>query len=184
MEMSSRSTLKNEVIVRRNPGDLTVIEFLDAGITHIARADWHKAYIRPEDRPRVEGRTFEEFRLARVLRAKNSELADRDPDWDETHKMAEDMQDYAAASPRLTNRVRAEGERERILKQNEHRFKRESDTAAGVDEGDDLQARLEAMDPPVSEPEVPPVADQDADEALDALRQGRRRSRTRTRQED
>ncbi len=184
MEMSPRFASKNEVIVRRDPSDLTAIQFLDPGITDIARADWHVAHICSAHRRRVEGQTLEEYLLGEAVRAKNPDLVERDPDRDETRQLVKDMQKDAATSPRLTDRVRAEGERERILKQTRHRVEREKNTAVGVAEGGDLQARLEAMDRPVPEPEVPPVADEDADEALDALRQGRPRSRTRTRRED
>ena len=184
MEMSPRFASNNEVIVRRDPGDLTAIHFLDAGVTDIARGDWHVAEICSAHRRRAEGQTLEEYLLGKALRAKDPELVERDPDWDETRQLVKDMQEDAAASPRLRDRVRAEGERERVLKQTKHRVERERNTAAGVAEGGDLQARLEAMDPPAPEADGPLAADQDADEALDALRRGRPRSRTRTRRED
>ena len=184
MEMSPRFASKDEVIVRRDPGNLTAIQFLDAGVADIARGDWHVAEICSAHRRRAEGQTLEEYRLGNALRAKNPDLVERDPEWNETRQLVKDMREDAAASPRLTDRRRAEGERERVLKQSKHRVERERNTAAGIAEGGDLQARLEAMDSPASPIDMPPAADQDADQALDALRKGRPRSRTRTRRED
>ncbi len=145
LEMAPGRGGEREVVVRRNPGDLTVIQFLDAGVGDPTREVWHDAHICAAHKPRVVGRTLDEYRLAKQLRANSPDLSNDDLDWNRTYEMVgADLQDEAS-SHRLGDRVRAEGKRERIIQQAERRTTTERN-AGTIEEGDDLQARLDATE--------------------------------------
>ena len=165
MEMKATSSSDREVLVRRNPGDLTTIQFLDVRVTDISEESWHAATICPEHLPRVEGLTLVEYRLARALRRQNPDVfADDDPEWTSTRLAVRENLEDDAASPRLTDRVRAEGRLERKVKQAEHTVLRLNEVAQGP-MGDDLQSSLgvsTSAESPVSTDPAPPATPGDA----------------------
>ena len=161
LEMASGSELQREVIVRRNPGDLTVIEFLDAGVSNRSVEDWHEATICPKDRPRVEGRTLVEYNLAKALRAADRDLANRDgPDWSESYEAVRVALDRGTASKKLGPRRDAEAKREAMLRQAVYlEEQRIPDTSA---RGDYLETLFEAEENP-TEPKASPPSAPEAD---------------------
>ena len=164
MEMMSKSQRDREVIVRRSPGDLTTILFLDARVTDVSEERWYPATICPEHHPRVEGLTLVEYRLARALRRQNPEVFEsEDPNWVSTREAVRQNIDDDADSKRLTDRVRAEGRRERIVSQAEHTVTRLNQVAGGPSDND-LQAVLDAS----SAQDAPSVPDTMAPAPSDA----------------
>ncbi|WP_338661248.1 transposase family protein [Pararoseomonas sp. SCSIO 73927] len=160
MEMKATSPSDREVVVRRDPGDLTTISFLDARVTELSEERWHVATICPEHRPRVEGLTLLEYRLARALRRQNPDaFANDDPEWTSAREAARQTLEDDAASPKLTDRVRAEGRLEKKVKQAEYTVARLNEVAEGPT-GDDLQSTLGVATPaklPSSTDPVPPA---------------------------
>ncbi len=174
MEMARRGSTDLNVIVRRDPGDLTVIHLLDAGVTDLAVEHWHPAIICPKDRPIIEGRVLAEYRLAKVLRRSDPDLQEYDEDWTATYDAVEVEQERDAGGDRLVGRVRAEGARERVVRQTQRRVEGMIPAEPGHEE-QSIQARLEGHDQPQVEPATPPTAASpvDPEEAFLKLRQER-----------
>lgn len=135
LRMVPRADRVKEVVVRVDPRDLTVVHFLDA-TTDPAKEQWHPAFLKNQLR-QVEGRTLDEYLLARAFRRANAEVyGDNDPDFVATYEKLEENRRKAEGDKRLGPRTRAAGERERLIA----RAARATDPAAdpSVDPGPGL----------------------------------------------
>jgi putative transposase len=166
MEMAAKSKTDRDIVVRRSPGDLTTISFLDARVTDRSKEVWHTATICTADRIKITGLTLEEFRLARALRKQRPEdYGDNDPFWGKTNQKVAEQYEIDRNSDRSSRRVLAEGQRESIRKQTEHRIRRTQAIATGGT-GEDLQAQIEdALLPetPIDEATPAPPDDDEAE---------------------
>ncbi|MDJ0390082.1 transposase family protein [Roseomonas sp. E05] len=176
MEMLAKSREDREVLVRRDPSDLTVIKFLDARVTDPEREDWHTATICKEHMAKVKGRTLEEYRLAKTMRVLNPEkFGDDSEGWEATYE-AVGVELHRKAGSRLgRDRVAAEASHQRIMRQTKEIVERERRVAEPRQQHQDLLEQVEeALGIPAEAPtsnasaapplNSPPAVEDDMDE--------------------
>ncbi|WBV42528.1 transposase family protein [Pseudoroseomonas cervicalis] len=146
MEMLAKSREDREVLVRRDPSDLTVIKFLDARVTDTEREDWHTATLCKEDMPKVMGRTLEEYRLAKTMRVLNPEKFGDDTEGWEAIYGAVGVELHRKAGSRLgRDRVAAEASQQRIMRQTKETVERARRVANPQQHQDPLAQVEEAL---------------------------------------
>ncbi|WP_419898628.1 DDE-type integrase/transposase/recombinase [Roseomonas sp. USHLN139] len=156
MEMLAKSKGDREVLVRRDPSDLTTIKFLDSRVTDAAREVWHTATLCKEHLPLVKGRTLEEYQLARSMRDFNPDrFGDDDTHWDAAYEAAAAELRRRADSKLARDRVGAEAARQRILRQARETAERDW-RMANPQQHPDPQDQFDAALGPAAEPTSPP----------------------------
>lgn len=144
LRMVPRHDRVREVVIRINRENLEAIEFLDT-VTDVNEEHWRPAYVKRSQLRQVEGRSLEEYLLARALRNANpEEYGDRDPDFERTYEKLDENRRKATASDRLADRARAEAERERLLKDARRNSDPRANPAVVPDPGQDLQSLIDA----------------------------------------
>ncbi len=126
-----------EVTIRIDRENLALIHF-----HHPHANEWLPAYLRGDLMARVNGRSLEEYQIARALRRhRRDEFGDRDPSWAESYEELERSRQKREGSSKLSERVKAAGERERLLKQAGYLTKPEGQKTPA--EGEDLSSMLD-----------------------------------------
>lgn len=132
-----------KVIVRRDPNNLFVIEFLDA-VSEPGHERWRKAFLIEKHHSRVEGKTLAAFRVARALRNANpDQFGDDDPTWQKTYKAIERDAEDGLRAKRLNDRRRAVVDKGRLLLEMAKRTEPKTEAQLPVP-GEDLITILEA----------------------------------------
>ncbi len=114
LEALTRPEAAEEVIIRVDPADLTIVYLMDPDPKS---NKWHPCYLRKDLIPRVQGKTLEEYELVRALRKNRLEEVEDDQTWSVTYRELQRSLERASDSKRQATRVSAAGVRGRIIEQ-------------------------------------------------------------------